>query len=135
MPKQWEVILPWPEKELSPNSRAHWAKKSRVAKRYRYACRIKTLQAIRAGGWDVPALRDQVADGGQIHVFIDFYPPDRRHRDDDNTTGSFKSGRDGLADALQIDDRHFRTHPIFRRDEPVKGGMVRVVVTTSGPEA
>ncbi len=60
---------------------------------------------------------------GDIHLWIDFYPPDRRHRDDDNMIAAFKSGRDGLADALKVNDKRFRSHP-YVRDEI--GGMVRV---------
>lgn len=129
MPQKWEVTLPWPDRALSPNSRGHWSKRAGAARRYRYTCRHYTLQAIQAGGWDVSLLRQQIREGGQIHLFIDFYPPDRRARDDDNIIAAFKSGRDGLADALKIDDCHFRMHPFVERDQPVKGGQVRVVVT------
>ena len=135
MSEKWEVTLPWPDKALSPTARGHWAKKSAQAKRYRSACKLKTLAAIRAGGWNVQALRNLVIAGGSVHVFLDFYPPDRRARDDDNVTAAFKSGRDGLADALKIDDCNFRTHPFLHCNEPVKGGAVRVVITGQGPEA
>ncbi len=135
MPDKWEISLPWPSKDLSPNSRGHWSKKARAADVYRSTCKIKSLHAIQAGRWDINALRQLVHAGGQIHVFLDFYPPDRRARDDDNVVAAFKSGRDGLADALKIDDVHFRTHPFLHRDKPVKGGEVRVVVTGKGPEA
>jgi len=81
-------------------------------------------------------LRDLVAAGGQIHVFLDFCPPNRRARDDDNIVAAFKAGRDGLADALGIDDANFRTHPFLKTEEIVKPtGEVRVVVTGKGPEA
>lgn len=133
MPEAWEIFFPWPDRALSPNSRGHWSKRSKAAKRYRHACRYYALQAIQAGGWDVAALRQVVERGGQIHLFIDFYPPDRRARDDDNVNAAFKAGRDGLADALGIDDHQFRTHPWLKRDEPVTGGRVRVAITTLIP--
>ena len=132
-PNKWQVMLPWPARELSPNARGHWAKKSTAAKRYRHTCKIKTLQEIQASAWDVPALRELVEAGGRVHLFIDFYPPDRRHRDDDNVIASFKSGRDGLADALKIDDSKFRIHPFLDPDKPVKGGGVWVTVTGHTP--
>lgn len=135
MRKKWQVMLPWPARELSPNARGHWAKKSTAAKRYRHTCKIKALQAIQEGDWDVQAARDLAEAGGYLHLFIDFYPPDRRHRDDDNVIASFKSGRDGLADALKIDDSRFRIHPFLDRDQPAKGGVVKVTVTGHMPRA
>lgn len=136
MPDKFEIRLPWPPTALSPNARAHWAKKAKTAANYRYTCKLASLAVIQKERWDLQALRDQVEAGGQVHVFIDFYPPNRARRDDDNIIAAFKSGRDGLADALKIDDCHFRTHPFLKRDEVVKpAGEVRVVITGKGPEA
>ncbi len=135
MPDKFEVVLPWPPGQLNPNSRVHWSKKARAAEMYRYTCKLRTKNVINGERWDVQALRDLVAAGGDMHVFLDFYPPNRRARDDDNLIAAFKSGRDGLADALQIDDRHFRTHPFLHRDDVRPGGEVRVVITGKGPEA
>lgn len=136
MPEQIEITLPWPPRALSPNSRGHWAKRAKAAEMYRYTCKMISLESIQAGKWDLQPLRDLVAAGNEIHVHLDFCPPNRRARDDDNVIAAFKSGRDGLADALGIDDCHFRTHPFLKRDEIVKpGGEVRVVITGKGPEA
>ena len=41
---------------------------------------------------------------GKVKVAIKFYPPDNRKRDRDNMIASFKSGQDGVADALGMDD-------------------------------
>ncbi len=135
MPEQFEVTLPWPSRSLNPNARVHWSKKAKAAEMFRYHCKLLTKEAIQKGQWNLLSLRDLVEGGGQIHVFLDFYPPNRRARDDDNIIAAFKSGRDGLADALGIDDCHFRTHPFLHRDEVVNGGEIRVVVTGKGPEA
>lgn len=110
------VTLPWPPKDLSPNARVHWSKKSKAAKAYRMAC---FALAHEAGIRGVPFT-------GRIHLWLDFYPPDRRHRDDDNMIAAFKSGRDGLADALSVDDMRFVCHPMVM-DEI--GGMVKVTIT------
>ncbi|MFL1404212.1 hypothetical protein ACJO2E_02560 [Marinobacter sp. M1N3S26] len=134
-PSRMTVVLPWPDKVLSPNSRAHWRNKHRVGKRYRQNCRMFTHEAMQINQWDVQALRDQVAAGNPIHVFLDFHPPNRQRRDDDNVVAAFKAGRDGLADALGIDDENFRTHPVLRRDHPVRRGGVRVVISATGPQA
>ncbi len=107
------IDLPWPPKELSPNARVHWAKKSSAAKRYRADCFALCKQA------------ELKAPEGDILLIIDFFPPDARRRDDDNCLAMFKSGRDGLADALGIDDSRFVTQLRLSRN-PVKGGLVRV---------
>lgn len=109
------VSLPWPPKDLSPNARVHWLKKSKSAKAYRKACWALCKEA------KITAPKD-----GPIHLWIDFYPPDRRKRDDDNMIANFKSGRDGIADALGVDDNRFICHPLVR-DEV--GGMVKFRIT------
>ncbi|WP_447590127.1 hypothetical protein [Aquipseudomonas campi] len=58
---------------------------------------------------------------------VEFIPPDARRRDDDNCLAAFKSGRDGLADALGIDDNRFVTQ-IRMSSETIKGGAVRVAI-------
>jgi crossover junction endodeoxyribonuclease RusA len=114
------VTLPWPPKELSPNARSHWATKSKAAKAYRHAC----WTLAKAAGIIAPETP------GRLHLWIDFYPPDRRHRDDDNMIAAFKSGRDGLADALGVNDRRFVCHP-YVKDQI--GGMIKVRIT-AGPQ-
>ncbi len=59
-----------------------------------------------------------------IPVVMRFYPPDRRHRDDDNMIGSMKAARDSIAEALGVNDRRFRPHYIFA--EPEKPGRIEV---------
>jgi crossover junction endodeoxyribonuclease RusA len=116
------IELPWPPKELSPNSRTHWRKKASVAKGYRNDCYLLTKAA------NHPPLETE--DGGLV-LAIEFVPPDRRQRDDDNCLAAFKSGRDGIADALGINDNRFKT-TLWLSDKPVKGGMVRVSITVGG---
>lgn len=110
------VELPFPPAGLNPNKRLHWAAKAKAVKAYRDACRTLTWQACVKGA---PQF------GQSIKVTITFIVPDRRWRDDDNIIGSFKAGRDGLADALGVNDRRFVTTYEINRD-PVKGGRVRV---------
>ncbi len=108
------IVLPWPPKELSPNARVHWAKKSKAAKQYRAECFLLTKKA----GIAAPQ-------SGEILFALEFVPPDRRKRDDDNLLASCKALRDGVADALGIDDSRFITQLRISR-ETVKGGEVRV---------
>jgi crossover junction endodeoxyribonuclease RusA len=63
---------------------------------------------------------------GTLALWLDFYPPDRRARDDDNIIAAFKAGRDGMAEALGINDRRFRVFP-FVVDGI--GGMVKARIT------
>lgn len=111
-----EVLLPWPPKVLSPNARTHWATRSRAAKAYRSIC----FQLCRAARLPVP--------NGRALLSLEFIPPDRRRRDDDNCIAAFKSGRDGVAQALGIDDSRFVTQ-LQISAETIKGGAVRVRIS------
>lgn len=114
------ISLPWPDKRLSPNARLHW--KARVGPRQDARRRAGWLTVAADGYWTVKdALK---ASEGPIPVRITFYPPDKRHRDDDNMIASFKAWRDGVADALGVDDRRFRPHYFFA--DPAKPGRVEV---------
>ncbi len=95
-----EVTLPWPPRELSPNWRGHWAAKAKAVKSYRLACYVLAKEAGLA--FDGP---------GEVHLWITFNKPSRRRMDADNAVASIKSGIDGLADALKIDDSRFVLHP------------------------
>lgn len=97
-----QVILPFPPVELSPNWRGHWSTHSSAARQYRRMCRALALEAKLR----VP---DDAGADGVIHIRLDFFPPSRARRDDDNVFASFKAGRDGVADALACDDAQFRT--------------------------
>ncbi len=122
-----EVI--WPPAVCSPNARGHWAKKATAARKYRQVCRVRTATAIFEEGI-TPAEVQQAADEhGHLDLWIEYFPPDRRHRDDDNLIAAFKSGRDGIADAIGVDDTHFRIHPWVHRDQPCKSGAVLVTIT------
>lgn len=115
-----EVTFPWPPKELSPNARVHWSKRAKAAKAYRSLCWAIALQVI---GQRKPP-------DGDLHLWMTFCPPDRRRRDDDNCIAAFKPGRDGLADALKIDDKRFCIHPYVSEET---GGVVKIKIT-GGPQ-
>ena len=112
-----EITLPWPPKDLSPNARVHWTKKSKAAKAYRNEC-----------AWTVKASGSLPAFGfvGAIFLEIEFYQPDKRARDLDNMLASIKSGIDGIADALGVNDSRFVYQ--IRRAETI-GGMVKVAIS------
>lgn len=115
-----EVTLPWPPKELSPNQKPHWAKKNKVAQEYKAAC-----------GWACKAAKLKAPDtDGKIFVWIDFYPPDRRRRDEDNAIAAMKHGLDGVAKAIGVDDSRFKLVPFFHEQI---AGMVKIRLT-AGPQ-
>lgn len=116
-----QIMLPWPSRALSPNARGHWAQRSRAAKAYRHQC---FLFAKKAG---------LVAPAGRILLQLEFLPPTARRRDDDNLLASFKAGRDGLADALGIDDSLFVSQ--VQIGEVHRGGAVRVTLLPYQPGA
>lgn len=112
------LTLPWPPTTLSPNTRhGHWSTLARAKKRFRAAC-ATTAQAQGA--------RPLAGLIGGLLVNLRFIPPDRRHRDLDNCIASMKSGLDGLADVLQVDDSRWRLSCEMVAGEI--GGMVKVEV-------
>lgn len=115
------VTLPWPSAELSPNRRQHWAKKASAVDRYRTACRLC------AGRLELP----RGAHEQPLHLFLDFYPPDRRRYDIDNLIARMKAGIDGFFSGLGIDDVLIRA--VYARiDEPVEDGAVHFRITPHG---
>lgn len=114
------LVLPWPPKGLSPNDRIHWAKKAKITKAYRNISRVLTMQA----GLVAPTTE-------RILLVMEFVPPDRRARDDDNLIASCKGLRDGIADALGIDDKRFVTQFSLSGDV-ARGGMVLVRLGEAG---
>ena len=110
------VELPWPDRKLSPNSRGHWAVTAKAKKSYRARCHQLGLLA---------GLGLAPKDAKSVSVHMVFYPPDRRGRDWDNLLASMKSGLDGLADAMGVDDRRWRL-AFDVSDDTVRGGTVLI---------
>lgn len=85
------IVLPYPYPALWPNKRPHWSAKAKSTRSYRWMAKL-------------------AADGakpGQVHVVFcprPFGPPP----DMDNCIAAFKSGQDGLADAMGVNDRSLK---------------------------
>jgi crossover junction endodeoxyribonuclease RusA len=121
------IELPWLDMRLSPNARnaKHWSKSHGPAKADRsLACGIT---ASRLSWRDKQAWR---ASRGKIRLSVTFNPPDNRKRDDDGLVGAFKHRRDGIADALGIDDNRFAAE--YQTGPVVKGGAVFVLLHLTG---
>lgn len=109
------ITLPWPPSALSPNQRQHWSKLAKAKKMYRDAC------AWTAKAQGAVAMQEQ-----HLRLALTFYPPSRRVYDLDNAMARMKSGLDGLADVLGVDDSRWSFGAIERAD--TIGGYVKVEV-------
>jgi len=89
-----EVLLPvrtWSE----ANQRGHWGKRARRAKKQREAARLL-----------VRAARIAIPKSGSVAITLTRIAP--RVLDTDNLASGLKAVRDGVADALGVDDGSFR---------------------------
>lgn len=109
------IILRWPPKELSPNSRNHWSVKAKAAKAYR-----------KEAGWLTVTSKTKYSGDGAIHLKITFLPPSRRHFDLDGLLSRIKAGLDGVADGLGVDDNRFAL--TIERGNVCPPGWVRIEV-------
>ena len=106
--------IPYPSPKLSPNARLHRLKVAPIKASYRHECAIE----CRIQG----AKKMQ----GKVHAIITFHPPDKRRRDLDNMLSSFKSGIDGIVDAIGVDDSEWTI--TISKAAPVIGGKVMVEI-------
>jgi crossover junction endodeoxyribonuclease RusA len=114
-----ELDLPWPSAMLSPNARVHPMHRHRFGKRYRNACCLSVLAMQPRPR--VPA--------GRLRVELVFVPPKRHHYDKDNLVARMKSGLDGLADGLGVNDHVFDLAPPQILAPECQLGRVRVRIT------
>lgn len=119
MSERYTINLPWPHKDLSPNARGHWGKKATATKKAR-ADGYKASQA--AGAHKIAA--------GAAHVTTTFFPPTKASFDDDNLQARCKAYFDGIADAIGLDDKHFKHAPV-QRGEVRKLGAVLIELEIS----
>lgn len=110
------IILAWPDKKLSPNSRLHWSVKAKATK-----------IARAAAGWATKDAGEKINGDGAIYLHVYFYPPDKRKRDGTNMLASCKAIFDGIADALGVDDVRFKV--TYEVCKPIPLGQVRIIIT------
>lgn len=117
------IYLDWPSNSLSPNARLHWSTKAKAVKAYRNAC-----------GWKVRAGGIGKIDAETVHVKMTFYPPTNAHYDLDGLISRMKSGLDGIADVIGVDDSKWELSA--SKATPIgKEGMVKVELEWSTREA
>jgi len=89
------IVLPLPDKCLSPNARCHWAKKAKIVKSYRERAKWFCFK-------EIVTLKESWK---RAKYTARFYFPTSRRRDADNAIASLKSALDGVADAgLVVND-------------------------------
>ena len=118
------VVVPWPPAGLNPNARhGHPAQKARLVKAYRETCWALALE------WAGCNLARRLPAEGAVRVHLDFFPPSSAARDDDNLEGAFKAGRDGIAQAIRVDDARWQVTRRLRMEVRAKcGGCVVVTI-------
>ena len=110
-----------PAPGLSPNARKHHMARHRLVKAARESAYYETLNGRT---WtDMPNIRPPLA----LHVLI-AWPSKRRMADDDNAWGSLKSYRDGIADALGVNDRQMRCASLTQTVDPEKRGFIKIAI-------
>ena len=96
------IVLPLPPKILHPNGRTqNYRYRSAMVKQARGDARLATM-----------AVRNRVKDKSkfeQATLRATFYVRHHQSMDDDGLIGWCKAYRDGIADALGIDDKHITT--------------------------
>lgn len=114
-PNGLHIMLPFPNKILMPNKKAHWGKKFAAAKVEKEAAYILAYnQNISLD----PTLKYKVT--------LVFCPPDNRKRDLDNLVAAMKSALDGMCRGLGIDDKNIKPNPDW--GPVVEGGKVEVTI-------
>jgi len=108
------ISLPWPPASLSGHNNGHWRSKARIVATHRswafHATRAAKVKAL-------------IPEEGDIRVHVRFVPPDRRG-DRTNYPNRLKPYFDGIAEALNVNDRRFL--PSYEFAEPDKAAMVCV---------
>jgi len=111
------ITLPWPPTECRPNfiRSNHWSKWRPKGTAYRKTCWALALeQKVRHIKWP----------DGQIDLTYTFHAPPKCRWDDDAKEAAFKTGQDGIAEAMGVDDKRFRVTK--KHGDPTEGGCVVV---------
>lgn len=103
--------FPWFDRKLSPNTKCHWAVKSKAQKKQ------KEDAFYIAKSHPLPAQQDQYV------LDITFHPKTNHRQDLDNCIASIKGLLDGVALAWEVDDSLFHIVPVMG-DKVLNGKIV-----------
>ncbi len=101
------IELPWPSADLSPNARMNAFAHASAKKKAKNAAWGLTKAVMGPLGIVAGSFV------GPIRITYTFHPAMTRARDDDNFASRMKAGRDGIALALGVDDKHFTQQPVI----------------------
>lgn len=115
------AVLPWDRPPLTANQRLHWASKAQ---------RVKALRE-----WAKVTFRSTDDWAAPVSVRLDWYVPDKRRRDVDNTVPTLKALCDGLVDAGVVpDDTPQFMDKLMPRIIHAPGEPMRLVLTLQGDQ-
>ncbi len=127
------IVLPIPDRRISPNASRGQSKgsaiaKARLVREHRTRAKLRTLEAIghlyHSAGQPVPTFTGYTI----AHFF-----KTAAFRDDDNADAACKAYRDGIADALGIDDRQLPKLALSTRAKDAARPRVEITLHTSTP--
>lgn len=118
------IELPFPSSELSGHHNKHFWKVRPIINKHREWAKNATLKALEQVSVDTSGDSD-------ICISVTFYPPDRRG-DRVNYPNRLKPYWDGIADALNVNDRRFL--PSFHYALPVSNARVVFVIDQHATE-
>jgi hypothetical protein len=110
------------DRRLSPNGRAHWRA-------------VRPLQRERkesAYQWTRVERMEQGYIGMVPPLVLDFtigWEKGRKRMDDDNAKASMKAIIDGIAEALDVNDKHITVGTLTQERDPAGAGYIRVDIT------
>jgi hypothetical protein len=125
------IVLPIPDRRISPNAQRGHSKgaaiaKARLVREHRTRAKLRTLEAIghlyHAQGRPVP---------GFVGYTLAHFFPTAAWRDDDNADAACKAYRDGIADALGIDDRLLPKLALSTMDKDAANPRVEITLHTT----
>lgn len=111
-----KLILAYPPKELSPNSRGHWGE------------RIKPKNDTKTSAWAAARARIKEKPAAPVTMIFNYYPP--KAQDQDNALARSKAIIDGLSLAWGVDDKHFLIIPLVH-DVDKKNPRLEICVLTN----
>lgn len=100
------VVLPFPDKNLSPNARNAWWERQPFKKVAIQEADLRTRNQIQLHGCHEGILAVPTP---PLHRAMVFIPPDNRKRDEDNLVAMMKAYLDGMFYALGIDDSNVKS--------------------------
>lgn len=115
--ENYRIKLSWPDKALWQNRQSHWSRKANA------------VRAAKSEAWAL-AKGAKVKPDPRARLEFYFHPPDGRRRDLHNMPATQKAAIDGIAEAMGVDDQHFRVSWPEEWGAPAKGGEVVVWIRT-----